>query len=899
MQPLRPAAADEPLTHTKLVPPRLPPRAVAVDRQRALMGDVLAHSLCLVRAPSGYGKSTLCTNWHNAFAADGYLTGWVSFERDDDDAGRSISYLLRAILAPLHAQDHAIPLAFDGLIPPQTLAAHCINAVHACPSAFVLFLDDFDKLSDPRLLQFVNYILLHCPPNLHIVAACQTQPALPLVYLDAHGSLLTIGPDDLRLSEDEACQLLAGTGPTLKRDEVARLNEAMGGWVTGLRIGSAALRNNRDALDDIGLVGRGAGWLSDYLDENIFQHLTPASREFLTRCSIVETLTAELCAVLSGDVLSSRTLAWLADQNLFVQRLDDAGSRFRIHPVFREFLATKLREDDPGLPRRLHGAASRWFAEHGRMPEAVRHALEAGETSRAAELLSVAALELVERSDILGLLNWISQIPGDEVARHIPLQLAQAWALTLSLRPQARQLIEDLHLQAAALPDAGQRAATLSDLGGLETIFLAVCEDRVDAALASGSAYLAGAVDEASFTTRAVRNAVAYCELGRGDYRRVADIVRPAQIQAMRNEQLFTTAYRQTIIGLACRQQGQLAEAERTFRAGVDLAERLAGRNSPSAVLVAAFLARSLYERDAIDEAQATLAGRLPVIDEACYHEAVINAYHVAVRVAAMQGDRIEAARLIDHVELLGHERGWRRLLAQCAVERLRLGLLQTTDLDDILPRSREEAAIAEPLGLDARTFSILAKPRLKLALIDGDTARARELAGRYDILARRVGSAEMRLISALLTMHVELEPDAARQAIVAEAIVQGFGRTIVDVLSATQFARLIEAEPRLGLQNQLLRLREGIETVVPGKPAGMPLVAASATLFSVLTSREIDVLTGVSRSRSNKEIARQIHLTPETVKWHLKNIMRKLGVDSRRAAVEQGIRLGLSAADD
>ena len=900
LQPTRLAASlAGPLTHTKLMPPRLPPCAVALDRQRALMGEVLARSLCVVRAPSGYGKSTLCINWHNAFAAAGCLTGWVSFERDDDDAGRAITYLLHAMLEPLQARDIAIPLAFDGLIPPQTLATHCINAVHACPSAFVLFLDDFDRLSDPRLLQFVNYILLHCPPNLHIVAACQTQPALPLVYLDAHDSLLTIGPDELRLSDDEACELLAGTGPLLKRDEVERLNEAMAGWVTGLRIGSAALRNNRDALDDIGLVGRGAGWLSDYLDENIFQHLTPASRMFLTRCSVVEMLTADLCAALSGDAQSIRMLAWLADQNLFVQRLDDAGSRFRIHPVFREFLATKLREDDPGLPRRLHGTASRWYADHGRIPEAVRHALEAGETGRAAELLSVAALDMVERSDILGLLNWISQIPGEEVARHMRLQLAQAWALTLSLRPQARQLIDELRRQAAALSDPARRAASLRDLGGLDTIFLAVCEDRVDAALASGAAFLAGSVDEQSFTARAVRNAVAYCELGRGNYRRVAEILRPAQIQAMRHEQLFTTAYRQTIMGLACRQQGQLAEAERTFRAGVDLAERLEGRNSPSAVLVAAFLARSLYERDAINAAQAVLAGRLPVIDEACYHEAVINAYHVAVRIAAMRGDRIEAARLIDHVELLGHERGWRRLLAQCAVERLRLGLLQTIDLDEILPRSREAAAIAEPLGLDARTFGILAKPRLKLALADGDTSRARELAGRYATLARRVGSAEMRLISALLTMHVDPEPDAARQAIVADAISHGFGRTIVDVLTATQFARLIEVEPQLDLQNRLLRLRDDMAGSGAHHGRGTAIRTPPPTLFSVLTSREIDVLTGVSRSRSNKEIARQIHLTPETVKWHLKNIMRKLGVDSRHAAVEKGIRLGLSTSDD
>lgn len=59
------------------------------------------------------------------------------------------------------------------------------------------------------------------------------------------------------------------------------------------------------------------------------------------------------------------------------------------------------------------------------------------------------------------------------------------------------------------------------------------------------------------------------------------------------------------------------------------------------------------------------------------------------------------------------------------------------------------------------------------------------------------------------------------------------------------------------------------------------------------LTPRELDVLRGVAGGHSNKVIARQLHLTPETIKWHLKNIMRKLGVNSRKAAVERAVACG------
>ena len=65
-----------------------------------------------------------------------------------------------------------------------------------------------------------------------------------------------------------------------------------------------------------------------------------------------------------------------------------------------------------------------------------------------------------------------------------------------------------------------------------------------------------------------------------------------------------------------------------------------------------------------------------------------------------------------------------------------------------------------------------------------------------------------------------------------------------------------------------------------------VPVSAPEPAGIRDLTARELDVLQGVAAGCSNKVIARQLCLTPETVKWHLKNIMRKLEVNSRHAAV-------------
>lgn len=60
------------------------------------------------------------------------------------------------------------------------------------------------------------------------------------------------------------------------------------------------------------------------------------------------------------------------------------------------------------------------------------------------------------------------------------------------------------------------------------------------------------------------------------------------------------------------------------------------------------------------------------------------------------------------------------------------------------------------------------------------------------------------------------------------------------------------------------------------------------------LTEREVEVLGHVARGLSNKEVAREIGRTQETVKMHLKHVFEKLGVGDRVAAVAAAVRRGL-----
>lgn len=76
------------------------------------------------------------------------------------------------------------------------------------------------------------------------------------------------------------------------------------------------------------------------------------------------------------------------------------------------------------------------------------------------------------------------------------------------------------------------------------------------------------------------------------------------------------------------------------------------------------------------------------------------------------------------------------------------------------------------------------------------------------------------------------------------------------------------------------------------------PSLAAQARLGVSLTRSELEVLKLAVEGLENHEIAQRLHVTRATVKWHLNNIYKKLGVHHRAAAVVAAIDSGILSRD-
>ena len=74
---------------------------------------------------------------------------------------------------------------------------------------------------------------------------------------------------------------------------------------------------------------------------------------------------------------------------------------------------------------------------------------------------------------------------------------------------------------------------------------------------------------------------------------------------------------------------------------------------------------------------------------------------------------------------------------------------------------------------------------------------------------------------------------------------------------------------------------------------------SATKDLYSPLSGREVEILDYIARGNSNKEIAKSLKISDQTVKNHITSILKKLSVNDRTAAVVHALRHGWIKMDD
>jgi DNA-binding NarL/FixJ family response regulator len=121
--------------------------------------------------------------------------------------------------------------------------------------------------------------------------------------------------------------------------------------------------------------------------------------------------------------------------------------------------------------------------------------------------------------------------------------------------------------------------------------------------------------------------------------------------------------------------------------------------------------------------------------------------------------------------------------------------------------------------------------------------------------------------------------------------------RSAIDgALGAGASAYILKSVNPVDLPSVIRQVASGSMILAPARPAAASEVASSSSAAPDLTDRERMILSAISSGRTTAAISRELWVSEHTVKFHLTNIYRKLGVSNRAGAIRFAMEHGLAA---
>ena len=428
----------------------------ALDEQR----------LVLLVAPGGSGKTALLVRALEQLPED-HDAAWVAL-----DAGDDLHRLLQCLWQALEPFDLPWRISPEALATmaasaeprdQQRAADEIVNTLEQGELAHgVIALDDLHHVDDPQALAFIDRVLPRLPERWTVAITTRRQPALRcLSRLRAAGLLTELGAADLRFTRDEALALLSSAGVEPAAAEA--LYRRTMGWPAGLRLalGGARGAGPGSAIDRQAF---------DFLTSEVLAQLDDGLREFLLQTSVLHELDAARCEALTGDPAAWAHLDALERLDLFVTVVGDEPRTLKLHDLFRDTLRHRLRLERPGEHAALLVRAAANEADLVRRQGLL---LAAGRLDEAAASLRAGSLRLLFEGGVHVVVRLAEQFPPEFARRSADWQDVAGyskWRLWRNAEAaQHLEAAEALHRErgdaVAARLSALRRAAMLAGIG--------------------------------------------------------------------------------------------------------------------------------------------------------------------------------------------------------------------------------------------------------------------------------------------------------------------------------------------------------------------------------------------------------------------------------------------------
>jgi LuxR family maltose regulon positive regulatory protein len=849
--------------------------------------------LTFIQAPAGFGKSTLMSQWREHLVEKGLVCAWLVLDSDDRDPIRFLTLLANAFTAAGHELEQfsrVIPGATRG-VRTEVAVATLMDEAEEVGGPIYLMLDDYHFVDGSEVDDVIGMIMSRPASGLRLVIATRKRAGLPISILKARGLVAEIGPEELRFSAEEATYLF---GNAIQGEDVDALMKRTEGWAVALQLARLWIEDSQTPGEFIRSFSGSEGDVAEYLAEQVFSKLPLNLQEFLVETSHLERIHGDLADAVRGRSDSWDMLSKLEPLRALLVPIHGESGWCRHHQLFAEYLRQQLACGGGERVRELHLSASRWFAANGMWLPAVRHACQAGDVRHAAKLIEDAGgLRIGLRDGLAQLRLLLENLPAELIYEYPRLKLARSLLLSKEGRlAEARRHLNEVESELKEDDPALRSDILLMD------VMLGIYEgaEFSEADVAAMEA-LAREIPEAeNFVRGWLNNLLCIMQFHRGHLVNARSAAQTAMVHYTDLGAVYLQIFIHLHLGVIAMEEGELSEAHMEHQKASILAQSHFASDKGLIGLARVPLAEVYYEWNDLERARGLVFDALAEVEE---YEGWLDIYlggYVTASALALAEQGLEAAlKILERADRTAAERRMPRLGRLVAARRIELFTLA----GEIGPA----AALARDIGLklgDCTKASSAATPwrerwqqkivLSRLALRQGKIGAARMALEAVCADAKASGNDRVRIKAQILLALVHDEDgdlDAAATAL-GQAL-------ILAVPGAYRRSFIDEGEPMMAFLHRFIR-HTGIGALAPtavefiasvlvaGKqsPDGVPLERAAG----IFSPREREILAQLNQGKSNKLIARALDMAEPTVKFHLRNVYVKLGVNNRALAL-------------
>ena len=813
----------------------------------------------VVAAPAGYGKSSLVSQW----AESSHIpTVWLGINSAD-----STQSFFEHVLAAIRVKFPDFASEFENEPSPNPLLnVKKLTQAAAEIKSELNFVIDNGPTDSTEVSMVAQAMIDNLPNNVHLVIVRRVTPATSLARYASLGNLSLITSQDLKFSEEEIARIGEINGvPEFDKNSNALIDRCEG-WPAAVQLMMRTIvRGKQKSQFEISGSSNPLGILA----LETFSALNEENRSKISRLLMVQEFDLETAAIILGEDFSEDYINKLATDGIFVSVSSGSSRVFRFNEIVYEGLAgVKLGNQAEGT--RIYEKLSDHFLLKGNSNKALEFIFKSENYERAQKVLETSIREMaaIGRGDLL--IKW-ADFSGDssmrgEVMRKtikvvghlVNLDFAKAEAMATELElisTQSREL--DFITQLTSMVFAHVYFARGEFTRSLEMIEKALnhqsptpsLENTDRIALLRLKASISFLYDQPDEVTSALKSARALMSEGN-------PINAPYHLTCM--------------TALALWSEGRFFEAAEHADIAINQA-LLIGYSSISAPLDAYMVrARCQLELSQIDHATGTLTLVMEKAAEAQMWPWFLMAEGTRARINITKGQIPQMMEIIkqqrDHVAGMKspNELSWMIDMTEVF---LRFTLDDWERAEELLRRMPKTEMVRQ-IEINAKLKS---DPKKVPALVDAFPENTpRERVNKF-LYQATINIDHENLALAHLNKALEIGAEVGYH----EYFVRQHRLYPIMVKAAA-------AQPTVFRESVVHEMTERIQA----------MNSDTGALEEKLTSRELEILKHLTTGIPLSTIAKQLHISQNTMKTHLRNIYRKLAVDGRHTAVEKARKL-------